>query len=599
MDDRTTRAPSRRFEFAPVQLKPLLPALAILWAPYEPDRVGEVFLVPRSPHGVLFGRGAENGSGPGKRHPIRQRPGHNEPRPPLITPTISRVQLRCWTDEAGKLHMERVGRCLVRVGGRELDRGVLEQHDVVNLDNQMLLLVVQRPEELPPLPLGMPWPDFPFGGPDTFGMVGESAAMWAFRRRLMALARRESAHVLLLGPSGTGKELAARAVHAMSSRRNGPLVMRNAATIPEGLVDAELFGNVRDFPNRGMAERPGLVGEANRGFLFLDEFGEMTHDLQAHLLRVMDSGDYQRLGDATARRSDFRLIAATNRTPEELKHDMAARLTPVAAPNLNDRREDIPLLIRHLLKRIADEEPAVATAFFEGGTAAGEPRVTPDLMTRLVLHTYTTHVRELGKLLWDAVLDSDGNDYVGIPPARTPFASRRAWTGAGARDGRGGGDGDILSSERRSQAPGRSSRSHDGGDGPGPADTPLASVLDRMERVRLGLFRKHGFDASAAARDPEYGVSRVTANTHLWTMMCKVLQWTDWDVGSAASFLSGGAYGLEARVRQRMTERIERLRAELKARGSQEVRVRLKRRYRGAYLWVEPLIDALEQGRLE
>src|SRR6185503_16398678 len=115
---------------------------------------------------------------------------------------------------------------------------------------------------------------------------------------------------------------AARALHELSPRAERRLVSRNAATLPSGLMDAELFGNAKNYPNPGMAERAGLIGEANGGTLFLDEIGELPAELQAHLLRVLDGdGEYQRLGDAQQRRSDFRLVAATNRDPSSLKHD--------------------------------------------------------------------------------------------------------------------------------------------------------------------------------------------------------------------------------------------------------------------------------------
>src|SRR5262249_49824490 len=151
-------------------------------------------------------------------------------------------------------------------------------------------------------------------------------------------------HVLLVGPSGCGKELAAQAIHARSTRASRKLVSRNAATLPPGLIDAELFGNVANYPNAGMAERPGLIGEADGSTLFLDEIGELPETLQAHLLRVLDEGgEYQRLGDARRRKSDLRLVAATNRSIDELKPDLAARLPlRVALHGLDERPEDIP-----------------------------------------------------------------------------------------------------------------------------------------------------------------------------------------------------------------------------------------------------------------
>ena len=128
-----------------------------------------------------------------------------------------------------------------------------------------------------------------------------------------------------------------------------------SATLPAGLIDAELFGNVANYPNAGMAERPGLIGEADGSTLFLDEIGELPDALQTHLLRVLDDGgEYQRLGDARRRHADLRLIAATNRPVRQLKHDLAARLRlRVHLPGLNERPEDVPLLARFLLQRAA------------------------------------------------------------------------------------------------------------------------------------------------------------------------------------------------------------------------------------------------------
>jgi two-component system nitrogen regulation response regulator GlnG/two-component system response regulator HydG len=217
---------------------------------------------------------------------------------------------------------------------------------------------------------------------------------------------RRSSHVLVTGESGAGKELVARAIHALSSRRARPLVARNAATIPEGLIDAELFGNVRNYPNVGMPERPGLIGEADRSTLYLDEIGELPFELQAHLLRVLDDGEYQRLGEANQRVSDFRLIAASNRDPEELKHDLLARLEArVQVRGLTERRADIPLLTRHLLTRMAEDDPSIQKRFFQGD----QPRVTPGLIRGLVRHAWTTHARELRALLGRAVDTSTGN----------------------------------------------------------------------------------------------------------------------------------------------------------------------------------------------
>src|SRR5262249_38405316 len=208
-----------------------------------------------------------------------------------------------------------------------------------------------RPLEMPVMRASSEAASFAFGAADTHGIVGESPAAWALRDTV-AFAARSVGHVLIHGESGVGKELVARAIHALSARRARPLGARNAATFPEALVDAELFGNAKNYPNPGMIEREGVVGEADGSTLFLDEIGELPAALQAHLLRVLDrGGEYQRLGEPRVRRADLRVVAATNRSIDELKHDLAARLTlRVEVPSLADRREDIPLLARHLLE---------------------------------------------------------------------------------------------------------------------------------------------------------------------------------------------------------------------------------------------------------
>ena len=257
-----------------------------------------------------------------------------------------------------------------------------------------------------PLPAHSPREHWgPFGKPDGLGIIGESVAAWKLREQI-AFCGAADKHVLVVGPSGSGKELAGRAVHRLSTRSARAWVARNAATMPEGVIDAELFGNRKDYPNPGMPERDGMIGQADGGTLFLDEIGELSPALQARLLRVMDEGEYQRLGDDRARTADLRIVAATNRTVEELKFDVAARLTlHVKTSGLNERREDIPLLTRHLINEAARESPALAGRFVEDGV----PRVSAPLMDALVRHQYTVHVRELDSLLWRAMAAATGD----------------------------------------------------------------------------------------------------------------------------------------------------------------------------------------------
>jgi len=249
-----------------------------------------------------------------------------------------------------------------------------------------------------------------FGDPDPEGIVGESPAAWWLRDQIVFAANR-SGHVLLLGVSGTGKELVAGAIHNMSPRRGKQLIARNAATFPEGLIDAELFGNLKDYPNPGTPARPGLIGAADGSTLFLDEIGELPLELQAHLLRALDAnGEYQKLGEVVSRRSDFRLIAATNRSLDQLKPDLVARFKlQIKLPDLNARREDIPLLARHLLRRAASTERDIARFFEASEAGLGEPRISLELVRALVQHRYTNHVRELESLLWQSVATSKGD----------------------------------------------------------------------------------------------------------------------------------------------------------------------------------------------
>lgn len=269
--------------------------------------------------------------------------------------------------------------------------------DTLQLGKQILFVVAKRPISWSNLCAD--YPDFPFGEADSHGIVGESGAAWSLRGQIVSIATR-SGHVLISGPSGTGKELAAQAIHALSKCKNRRLVARSAATIPETLIDAELFGNCKNYPNPGMAERPGLIGEANGSNLFLDEIAELPHGSQAHLLRLLDSGEYHRLGEATARRAELRLIAATNRKVDSLKHDLLARMTVrLTLPALSERLEDIPLLARHIVRRAAGNGDALARSVLDGAEVDGEP-FGVEFVRMLLERHYQLGARELETLLW-------------------------------------------------------------------------------------------------------------------------------------------------------------------------------------------------------
>ncbi len=382
--------------------------LVIAWSLEEPERVGESAPIPL--RGGLLGRGQDDDDDAMERLRFgRRRPGQAAPTLPLDGSRVSRHQLHLVPAGDGELDVESVGRCPLAVNGVPVHRARVQAGDTLTLRNAMVLLVVTRRTDF----VRDLSEDFPFGQADAHGMVGESSAAWELRKAL-SFAARSSEHVLLLGESGAGKELAARAIHAMSERARRPLTTRNAATFPESLVDAELFGTAKNYPNPGTPERPGLIGEAHGSTLFLDEIGELSHTMQAHLLRVLDrGGEYQRLGDSRRLTADLRLVAATNRETSTLKHDFAARLPlRIKLPGLNERLDDLPLLIRHLLVRLCTTSGSLLDRFFErrAGRVA-EPRIDPDLVELLLRHRFTTHTRELERLLWLA-LSTSPDDYV-------------------------------------------------------------------------------------------------------------------------------------------------------------------------------------------
>ncbi|MCA9610980.1 MAG: sigma-54-dependent Fis family transcriptional regulator [Myxococcales bacterium] len=384
-------------------------AVTVAWCEARPDLVGAIGFLEPTPR--FLGRAIEPRDGVAPLAFVHQRPGRNEPVRPLDLPAISRVQLLASAPDDERAVIENRGKCALLIDGAALDRVELDEGRTFCLGEQALFLVTTRPEVLPPT---AHWdePRFPFGAPDPLGLVGESEAAWALRDAV-AHAARHADHVLVRGPSGVGKELVARGLHALSARSAGPFVARNAATIPESLMAAELFGSRSGYPNAGAPERSGLIGAAHGGTLFLDEIGELPHTLQAALLRVMDpEGSYQRLGESEVRSADLRVVGATNRPLDALKPDLRARFSlPLEVPSLDDRREDIPLLVRHL---VADWQTPVSL----------------ELVDRLLAHDHALNVRELRTLLVQARA-------LGRRPLRPPEAL------TGATPARGGSPEEI------------------------------------------------------------------------------------------------------------------------------------------------------------
>jgi len=375
--------------------------LVVLWAPFDQGLVGA--WLPLSGEPRVLGRGPAQSADPAPRvQAIRQCPGANQLLEPFASPALSRVQLELFLVDGGaRLKLKNLGRCKLTVNDAACEEALVSPGDLIQIGSQLLLLCVRRVARL----TGPINEQHRFGEPDEHGFVGESPAIWALRQELSFVGARPG-HVLILGESGTGKELAANAVHRIS-KRPGPLLARNAATFPETLIEAELFGSAKGFPNPGMPERVGLLGAAHTGTLFLDEFAELPLAQQTRLLRVLDAGEYQSLGEAILRRADVRIVGATNRPLADLRADVAARFAfIVRTPNLGSRVEDVPLIVRHLLKQIAREDPELRARFFQPDD---EPRFGVGLLLGLLRGPAVGNVRWLRNTLWRSLAESAGD----------------------------------------------------------------------------------------------------------------------------------------------------------------------------------------------
>jgi transcriptional regulator with GAF, ATPase, and Fis domain len=192
-------------------------------------------------------------------------------------------------------------------------------------------------------------------------ILGDSSALTKVLRQIDLVARTDST-VLIEGESGTGKELIARAIHEHSERSNRPMIKVNCASISKDLFESEFFGHVRGSFTGALKDRAGRFELADGGTLFLDEVGEIPLDLQGKLLRVIQEGEFERVGDEATRTVDVRIIAATNRALKKeadrgaFRQDLYFRLSvfPVESPALRERQEDIPLLAAHFLQRAAN-----------------------------------------------------------------------------------------------------------------------------------------------------------------------------------------------------------------------------------------------------
>ena len=229
--------------------------------------------------------------------------------------------------------------------------------------------------------------------------VGESPALQHVLRQVQLVAPTDAA-VLITGESGTGKELVARAIHDRSPRKDRPLIKVNCSAVPDALFESEFFGHVKGAFTGALADRPGRFEMADRGTLFLDEIGEVPLSMQAKLLRVLQEGEFERVGDTRTRRVDVRIIAATNRDLKReveagrFREDLYYRLSvfPVHIPPLRERREDIPKLALHFIAQSAERMNRRV------------PRVTQAVLSQLADHDWPGNVRELQNVVERAVI---------------------------------------------------------------------------------------------------------------------------------------------------------------------------------------------------
>jgi two-component system, NtrC family, nitrogen regulation response regulator NtrX len=235
-------------------------------------------------------------------------------------------------------------------------------------------------------------------------MIGESAEMFQLKAQIEKVAV-TNARVLIMGENGSGKELVARHLHAISPRSNMPLIEVNCAAIPSELIESELFGHEKGSFTSAVKQRIGKFELANGGTLFLDEIGDMSLSAQAKVLRALQEGRITRVGGEKEIPVDVRVIAATNKDLYEevsnktFRMDLYHRLSVIIikVPTLNERKADIPLIANHLMKKIADEY----------GVAPKE--LSNDVCKALQAHHYTGNIRELNNAIARLLVLGDEN----------------------------------------------------------------------------------------------------------------------------------------------------------------------------------------------
>lgn len=247
-------------------------------------------------------------------------------------------------------------------------------------------------------------------------IIGQSPKMQELFKLIPRIAHSNS-NALIIGESGSGKELFAAALHNLSHRKENNFVTINCATFPEGLLESELFGHMKGSFTGALYNKQGLFEIADGGSIFLDEIGEMPINLQAKLLRVLENGIFRRVGGTTDIKVDVRIISATNKDLKgeiasgRFREDLYYRLNvvPINIPPLRERKEDIPLLVEHFLRKTSDDQK----------------RIIPEAMKLLMDYSWKGNVRELENIIERTVLFTDKEEItpVDLPSEITEYKS--------------------------------------------------------------------------------------------------------------------------------------------------------------------------------
>ena len=302
-------------------------------------------------------------------------------------------------------------------------------------------------------------------------LVGDSLAMAEVREQIQRFARKGDAPVLILGESGTGKELAARMIHRLSGRSDKPFLDINCAAIPRELVESELFGHAKGAFTSATRDRRGLFQMADGGTLFLDEIGEMPVELQAKLLRVLETGEFRSVGSEKPVKVDVRIVAATNQDLEArsqdggFRRDLLYRLNVlnVRMPPLREHRADIPILASHFLKELGSRVATEAT------------QIADDAIDELASHDWPGNVRQLKNVIERALYVCEGEE--------------------------------ILSEDIA--LPAGDDNADAGDSDPSPSGGTLEQDIEQMERTRIReCLERHRWNRSRVAA--ELGIARNT-----------------------------------------------------------------------------------------